>query len=147
MQTLKRHTQQNYTISFHLPQSHRDLNKPNAGGKTSEQSSPWVFGFESTTLRATSLCTTQEFLLFAMDRRDIPHRPSTNLDLWLCDYKGHLSFSGRKTEPGQLCSHQGCSGCQDRGSHTSSVGTAAQWGRQKNEEISKGLWLVKGVFF
>lgn len=40
----------------------------------------------------------------------------------------------------------GCSDCQDRGSHTRSVGRATQWGGQKNEGSRKGLWLVK-VFF
>lgn len=59
-----------------------------------------MFGFESITSRATSLCTTQEFLLPGMDQRNTPHKPSTNLDLRLCNYKGNLSFSGRKTETG-----------------------------------------------
>lgn len=103
-----------------------------------------MFGFESLTLRATSLCTTQEFLLPGMD-----HTGQVQTWIYGSAIQGlpQLFRQGdRARESGQLCSHQGYSGCQDRVTHRS-VGRAAQWGRQKNEGIRKGLWLVKSFFF
>lgn len=129
MQTLKTHIQQNYTISFHLPQCHRDLNKPNAGRKqNSQQLSSQVFGFESITfitLRATSLCTKQEFLLSGME----VHRGQVQTGLMALLPAGWAEFgAGRQSQAARAALQLGLPGHRD----THRVcGTAAQWGRTR----------------
>lgn len=120
--------------------------------KPSEQLSPQVFGFEGITLRATSLCTTQESLL--------PWQPlawirgtfhTGQVQTWIygsattrvtsafqagrqrLGVRAALQPSGVLRLPGQRVTHKVC-------------GQSNTVGGQKNEGIRKGLWLVKGFF-
>lgn len=118
------------------------MKKPNAGGKqNSEQLSPQVFGFESITLRATSLCTTQEFLLSGTELH------TGQAQTWIYgSASSRVSWAfgaGRQSQGARAALQPWDAQAARTEGHTQGLWHSSTVGKAKNEGTRKDLWLVK----